>query len=360
MNILVFGNGSLSVAQQERKLCVEFAKKGHTVHLLTTESNKLFNVGKLPKHDNLIIYDLPYGQYRYDFLPVPDDIDVALGMDQSVSQFVVEYKKRTGKRAYCMFLDFPVHVIDSGGSDYNFDYSQRYYYWIMCGLELDGIIFNNTVAVEEFYKRYKKESHLVWYAVSNDDCYENYAGTEDWENWSKDHAQGDYIAGLNRIIKYKGVHHMMEALKYLDYDYLHGFVSGDPKYMEEVYSAAKKLPQNVTFFEKNGEIEKMRLLYGAKVVVYPQITEWIGGMSIIEAWSVKTPGVCFDYPVLKELYGDCALYAKPGDPISLADKVNTLMTDNDMNLEMARNGYDRFKKHFTKEVMAQNILEVIL
>jgi len=357
MNILAFGNGSLSLAQQERRLSLEFAKLGHTVHLLINEDNRMFKTGDIDEHENLHIHYLPFGNYRFDFIPVDDKIDVAFGMDQSVIPFVVEYKKRTGVRSYCLMLDIPVHVIDSGQPQYDFNFSQKFYYYLMCSLELDGTIFINNVACEEYYKRYKREGHVVYYAVTNDDAYDKYAGTSDWEDWQSD--RGQFASGLNRIISWKGIHHVMDALSYVKYDYLHGFMNGDKKYMEEVFAKAEKLPQDILFIEKPGEIEKMRLLYKSDVVVYAQTCEWMGGLPIIEGWSVGTPGVCFDYPLMRELYGDGALYAKPGDPISLADKIRSLMEDKEMNTEIARIGNERFKKHFTRKVMAEKLLEVI-
>ncbi len=355
MNILVFGNGTLSVAQQERKICVEIAKKGHKVFLICNRPNILFNVGMIEKHENLKIFEIPMNDLKLeDFSTFSNEkMDVCLGMDQSVVPLVAEYKKRFHIPSYCMFLDFPVHVID--GKDpvnYNYQYSQRFYYWINCAMEIDSIIFNNTVAVEEFYKRYKRDSKLVWYAVMEDDYLYNL-------DCSVNIPTKDYVFGCNRVIPYKGTDIALQSMKRLPYEYKHAFVSADSKEISKLKSIAKEFPYNVKFFEKLSENEKMNMFWNAKLIVYPQIIEWIGGMSILEGMSVKTPGICFDYPVLRELYDDCVIYAKPKNFMDLREKIKQLYEDEYLNKELAVKGYERFKRYFTREVMAYKLIEVL-
>jgi glycosyltransferase involved in cell wall biosynthesis len=136
-------------------------------------------------------------------------------------------------------------------------------------------------------------------------------------------------------------------------------VSADQKEIAKLKSIAKEFPYDVKFFEKLGENEKMCMFWNAKLVVYPQIVEWIGGMSIIEGMSVKTPGICFDYPVLRELYGDCTIYAKPKNFMDLREKIKLLYEDEYLNRELAVKGYERFKRYFTREVMAGNLIGVL-
>lgn len=348
MNILVFGNGSLSIAQQERKLAIEFVNAGHKVFLVCNQQLSLFDVGDLPENPNLEIIDMPYNQYRFDLLPINDKIDVCFGMDQSVVPFVAEYKSRFHIPSFCMFLDFPVHVLDGNDRiNYNFNYSQRYYYWLQCSLEIDSLIFNNTVAVEEYFARYKRMAKLVFYAVSEDDYLSKVTNTP----------TKDFAVGCNRIIPYKGTDYALQALRRTEIPYRHIYVSGDQKSIEIVKALAKE-NKDTRFYTKVSEYEKMGMLYNAKIVIYPQITEWVGGMSILEGYSVKTPGVCFDYPVLRELYDDCGIYAKPKDYLDLRQKIKLLYEDSDMNDDLAHRGYERFKKLFTRKVMAENLLKI--
>lgn len=353
MKILVFGNGSLSLCQQERYISHALAKAGHEVHLLCNPPTSLVNVDLLPSHPNLICETLPMQEYRFDQWYTGQKFDCVFGMDQSVSPIVAEYKNRAKTKAFCMFLDFPVHVIDGQDKfNYNFGYSQRFYYWVQCALELDGVVFNNNVAVEEFYKRYKREAHLVWYPVIS-----NYT----YDDFSADGPSKDYIIGCHRLIPYKGTDYLIKAIMRSKYTYKQIFVSGDKDHMAALNGLAKDAidrGSELEFKQAASEKDKMSLLYNARLVVYPQITEWIGGMSILEGMSVQTPGVCFDYPVLKELYGDCALYAVPKSIGDLREKISQLYNDQDLLGELSKKGHERFQKYFTVDVMADNLTKV--
>jgi len=356
MRILVFGNGSLSVAQQERKLCIEFAKKGHSVTLICNENLRIFKVGELAIHKDLTVLNIPYNEYNFERFvqetgfPQEVKFDVVLGMDQSVTPFVSEFKARTSIKTFIMFLDFPTHVIDGKDAfNYSLQYSQRFYYWLICSLELDGIIFNNGIAQEQYKKLYNRDSHLVFYAISDDHYIDMVA-----EPPTK-----DYVFGCNRLVKYKGTEYTLLALSNLGYTYKHAYVSGEKNETNNIMALANETKNKVVLYEKVNEEDKMDLFYNAKVVVYPQITEWIGGLSIIEGWSVKTPGVCFDYPVLRELYGDCVLYSKPRSVVDLRKNIKELYENYELNQELAKKGYKRFKKMFTREIMAGNLLKVL-
>jgi len=348
MNILIFGNGTLSLAQQERKIAVKFAEQGHKTYLVCNTKRKLYDVGILPTHQNLIILDIPAESYDVSQLSINDKIDIVLGMDQSVCPFVADYKRRFFTKSYCIFLDLPMHVIDGKDAvNYNFNYAQRYYYWLTCGLELDSIIFNNTVAVEEFKRLYNRDAELVWYPVVEDDYLENH----------KDEIvdQG-YVLGCNRIIPYKGTQFLVDAIRRLPYQYKHIAVSGDTQKFIE--NTKQTLGSRFSYVIQCDELDKMKFMGNAHIIVYPQVVDWIGGMSILEGMSVETPGVCFDYDVLRELYSDCVLYAKKKSVVDLRAQITKLYEDKDLYLDLKNRGYERFKKYFTREVMVNNLLKV--
>ena len=349
MKILVLGNGSLSVANQEKYICNALSVNNE-VTLISNPPNKLLEWEEVKL--NFKNHIIPYQEYNYDVLNIyieEHNFDVCLGLDQSVCAFVADYKSRHHTKSYCMFLDFPVHCVS--GQDlinYNFSYAQRYYYWLQCSLDLDGLIFNNTVAIEEYYKRYKRIAHLVFYPVIS----QYFIDSFDSEPTK------DYVVGCHRLIGYKGTDYTLKALRKLHIPYKHIFVSGDKAHMDIIEGLTKELSSKVEYYKCLNDKEKMFMLYNSKFVSYPQITEWIGGMSIIEGWSVGTPGVCFDYPVLRELYGDYVLYAKPHSVIELRWAMEQLWNDKDLNQDLATNGYKRYKELFTLGKMAENFMAV--
>lgn len=353
MNILVFGNGSLSHADQEYKISLEFAELGHKVYLLRNKAKRFFDAGELKKHKNLTAVEMAYQEYRYDNIDLEFKPDICLGMDQSVSPFVAEYQDKTNIPGYCIFLDLPIHVIDGKDAvNYNPSYSQRFYYWINCALGLTGIIFNHEFTASEFTKRYKRKAHHVFYAVSNDNA---------WEENKEENGDptNDFVFGCSRIIPYKRIDLACQAIKRTPYTYKHVFVNGDKDEIAKVEAIASSSTNKFVLYKSIPEAQKMSFYYNAKLTVYSQMTQWLGGLSPIEGMSVKTPGVCFDYPILRELYQDCVLYVKPGSIIQLREAITELYEDEDLNADLAEKGYNRFKQYFTRKVMAENILEII-
>lgn len=353
MKILVFGNGTLSVAQQERKICHAMAELGHKVFLIFNPNNTLFDVGKLPEHENLVL--IPIQGYGYDnrmlkaLYEKEMGFDAVLGMDQSVSPLVALFKSEyPDVYSACMFLDYPVHVVDDrASSSYNFEYSQRFYYWLNATLDIDKTIFNNQVAVEKYYKRYKREAALVWYCIQEDDALSYVDANKE-----------DYVVACNRLIGYKGTDYLIDALYRTDLSYQHIAISGDLR-SRFIARCNSLLLNRYELHDRCAEEEKMQIIANAKIFVYPQITEWIGGLGIIEAWSVNTPGVCFDYPVLREIYGDAVLYAKPRSAYDLRKKILSYYEDDALYKEMQEKGYKRFKQYFTKKTMAENLIKVL-
>lgn len=344
MKILIFATGSLSIGAQELKLSIEIVNLGHTVYFLTNDKPKLFDVGHIAEiPENLHIINVNQQE-----ISVPNDIDACFGMDQSVADHVLHFKKSHPEvYSVCMFLDYPVHVVDDQSSlSYSFDYSQRYYYWLDAAKQLDDIVFNNSVAVEHYKKRFNKKASLIWYSISTEDVV------------IPTYIKEDYVVSCNRLIHYKGTDLLVDALSRLDYNYKHIGVSGELKdvFLQRCNHAFKN---RFEFFERCDENKKIELISKAKMLVYPQITDWIGGLSVLEAYSVKTPTICFDYPVLRELYEDCTIYVKQKSIIDLRKKIKELYEDKDMQKKYADKGYERYKKHFTKKIMAQNIVNLL-
>ena len=103
-------------------------------------------------------------------------------------------------------------------------------------------------------------------------------------------------------------------------------VSGNIEKQVEA-DAKNKLEDQFVYIKQAPEKQKLKIISNAMLLCYPQITHWVGGLSPLEAMALRTPVVCFDFPVLRELYGDCAIYAKPKDVDSLQDKILSVLND---------------------------------
>ena len=97
------------------------------------------------------------------------------------------------------------------------------------------------------------------------------------------------------------------------------------------------------------------LLAAADVFLFPSRWEGMGG-SVIEAMALEVPMVLSDLVVTREVAGDTAEYAPPGDPVAFADALERvqIVETADRVLRARR----RFEQLFTVEGSAQGIFEL--
>jgi glycosyltransferase involved in cell wall biosynthesis len=353
MNILMVANGTLSVAHQELVIGAALKKAGHGVQIIHDLDFGFFNKNYLPPP---LVEDDIVKQAHGDYSAIKTRInpDIIFGLDQSVAPFVLTVKQHIPRPALCMFLDFPKHVIDHGSpADYNPDYSSRYYQWLGHAMQLDNIIFNNEVAVKEWYIRENVMAELVWYPLCN---LEDIAKVKKKGNALKDIYTDPYIASCHRFINYKGTEYLVKALYGIEGIKYHAVsVSGNIEKQVEAY-AKSVLSDRFIYTKRAEEQHKLEIIRGALVFCYPQITYWVGGLSSLEAMALGTPVVCYDYPVLRELYGDSVVYAEKKSVDSLQEKlVEVLNEDIDEQSVRIQKGKERIKKFFTPDVMARKL-----
>ena len=349
MKILCIAHGTLSVAHQELVIAAALKQQGHDVAVTHDMDFGFFNKGVLP--EPLTEEDiLPHKHGDFSGLRIKEPPDIILGMDQSVAPVVAAAKKHGNRPALCMFLDFPKHVIDEGSPvDYNPEYAQRYYSWLAAGYELDNIIFNNSIACTEIKSRRNTDTELVWYPLCNLDQIKQTTKKIDLED--------PYVVSCHRFVAYKGTEYLVKALYGMNIKYQAISVSGNIEKQVEA-DAINKLGDQFVYIKQAPEKQKLKLISNAMLLCYPQVTHWVGGLSPLEAMALKTPVVCFDFPVLRELYEDCAIYAKPKDVDDLQEKILNVL-NGDFDTTILKSARNRVFKHFTPEAMAKKLTKVL-
>lgn len=94
------------------------------------------------------------------------------------------------------------------------------------------------------------------------------------------------------------------------------------------------------------------LYRSAQAFVFPTLSEGFG-LPGLEAMAYGTPVVCSDIPVLREVYGDAALYFDPGDPGDIASKIVLVLTDRRLRKELILKGRQRVKKYSWRKMAQQ-------
>lgn len=349
MNILILAHGTLSVAHQELVIAAAIKSEGHQVQITHDINFGIFNKGFIP--EPLTKEDIiPHIHGKFDDLRVKIEPDIILGMDQSLAPVALAAKEHGNKPALCMFLDFPKHVIDIGSPvDHNPEYGNRYYSWLHAGLKLDSIIFNNNVACEEIKLRDNRDTELVWYPLCN---------FEDIKKVKKSVNEEDpYIASCHRFVAYKGTDYLIKALYGIDVKYKAMSVSGNIEKQVSAFGSST-LGDKFQHIVQAPEKLKLKVIADAMAFCYPQITDWVGGLSPLEAMALRTPTIVFDYPVLREIYEDCVIYVKPKDIDDLQDKIISVL-NGDFDDSIIDRAEKRMHEFFTPKRMAQELIKVM-
>jgi glycosyltransferase involved in cell wall biosynthesis len=100
--------------------------------------------------------------------------------------------------------------------------------------------------------------------------------------------------------------------------------------------------------------EELKILYSqAKAFVFPTLSEGFG-LPGLEAMETGCPVICSDIPMLREIYGDAAIYFNPLDINDIAKKIDT----DPKGLDLVREkGYNQVTK-YSWEKMAKETLNI--
>lgn len=88
------------------------------------------------------------------------------------------------------------------------------------------------------------------------------------------------------------------------------------------------------------ELEAASIFQAATALILPSHEEGFG-LPILQSFEAKCAVICSDIPSLREVGGDAALYADPGDPRAFADQMLKLLKDPNLKNTMVERGEKR-------------------
>src|SRR5699024_8875272 len=150
---------------------------------------------------------------------------------------------------------------------------------------------------------------------------------------------GIIVGSVGRLIEVKNYQALIEAFKILkkrkrniDAKLL---IIGDGKLRNKLEKQVEKnrLNNDVIFTGNLDRDSVFGLLKEIDIFVMP--SKWEGFCNaLVEAMAAKKAVVCSDIPVLREVAGDAALFAKPGKPVKFAQNIIQLLENDDLLNEM--------------------------
>lgn len=103
--------------------------------------------------------------------------------------------------------------------------------------------------------------------------------------------------------------------------------------------------------------EDLAVLYkNSEAFIFPTLSEGFG-LPGLEAMAAGTPVVCSDIPVLREVYGDAALYFNPKNANDIASKIMQIYSNKTLRSNLMAKGKER-AKYYSWRKMAEETLKV--
>ena len=314
MKILYLGSESANFVTHT---CNALCRQGHEVTMVVQELDEYDKENPVPLHENLKRINIEYGNYfkpKYVFHKLLADMqtnkyDLIFGSHVPVSP-VIEELARTYKLPWgIMILDIPTHTMKTQRNR-----MRTWLYWFDVIKFADILIFNNTIARDEYYKytnQWFPDKNVIHYGTNMPEEYKG-VGLD---------IEGDYVLSICRLHPWKNCKLIAQALSQLNTKLKYIAVGRDVGELNLIKKLCKDY--NVPFEHKGvvSEKEKWELIKNCKMFIYPQRTNYIAGQATLEAMWVGKPVLTGNYGILKELYGDYPIYFDATSPSNLASKI---------------------------------------
>ena len=178
---------------------------------------------------------------------------------------------------------------------------------------------------------------------------------------SEHKVQGDFVFfAARRIMGTKGAHHMLAALKQINYQgtvVIAGDLSQLPAYTRQIKELAQGLKVKFIGYVSS-KPALMALVARSQYFIFPSETE---GMSImlLEVGSVGTPLICSDIPENTAVFDpEEVLYFRNKDAADLADKLRWAFAHTEEMAEMAQLAQRRVVEEYDRSVIVQNYIDL--
>lgn len=173
---------------------------------------------------------------------------------------------------------------------------------------------------------------------------------------------GNYILYVGGTEKRKNIQNLLKAYKILSDRGIHEslvLVGGGYVYYEKDLKelVAGKMRDRCLIHGIENDSKILASLYkGAELVVFPSFQEDFGNISV-EAMASGVPLAASFMPSIPEVAGNAAIYFNPYDPVDMADKIQMILNDKQLQGKMITDGIIRANK-FLWEESARKLIRI--
>ena len=339
-------------------LCNKFCEKGHNVTCVVQNEDSYDRDEPVVEHKNLTRIDVSYSvlfsgkglvEQLKDVIS-NTKTDIIFGSHAPMAP-LIQYLANLYKIPWgIMILDIP--------SDLMYAQRKRMKQWLLWFDTMkmaDAIIFNTNIARDEYDRftgQWFNEAYVIPYAINTPEKFDM-SGVD---------IKGDYVISVCRLTYQKNCSIIPKALSLLNMPKKYiaiGKVSHPPE-LEEIKKICKENDIEFEHHEMITETKKFELIRDSAMVIYPQESEYIGGLNPFEGMFCGKSVIANDYKVLRDLYTDYAIYFN-NTPEDLATKIayvyNKKITTprHNLKMELARRWVDETA---TFDKMAEGMLNI--
>lgn len=313
MNILYLGAES---ANWVVSLCNEMCKQGHKVTCVVQQVDEYDKDAKIEMHPNLTRINVSFNDF---FNPTimksklittitQSKFDIIFGSHAPVSPVVYDLARTYNLPWGIMLLDIPTDLMIQDRNR-----MIQWLYWFDIMKYANVMIFNTKIARDEYNKythQFFNDKHVIPYATNMPHSF-RMSGAD---------IKGDYVVSVCRIHPNKNCKEIAHALSFLEKPLGYIAIGRDNGEVALIKEICEKNNIDFKHFPNVTEEQKYEIIKNSSMMIYPQATKYIGGLSPFEAMFCGKPVLVRNYNVLRDLYQDHAIYYSNG-PKNLAEKI---------------------------------------
>ncbi|GAH73422.1 unnamed protein product, partial [marine sediment metagenome] len=167
-----------------------------------------------------------------------------------------------------------------------------------------------------------------------------------------------YLGLLNR---YQGVDCLLETISYVvkkNKD-VHFLIMGYPdveKYKK--IAIEKKINHNITLTGRIDYRQAPQYLSLGDVAVSPKISKTESNGKLYNYMALGLPTVVFETPVNREILGDLGIYAELGNPVSLAEKLEMVLSNENLAKNLGKKLKEKAVDGYSWQAVGKKLMDV--
>lgn len=325
-------------------------EQGNTVTCIVQSLDEYDKTAKLELHENLTRVEIAYDKmfdlkYIYSLSKTLecDSFDIIFGSHAPIAPVIEGLAREFNKPWGVMLLDIPTDLMEIDSNR-----KAQWNYWFAILSHADTLIFNTHVARDEHFKyvgeRYD-DSNVIPYGINMMKEYDNLGIN----------LTSDYVVSVCRLTPAKNCLQIPKAIFLMDKTIAYIAIGRDCGQLTEIKEYCDSHNIKFEHHENVSEAYKFNLIAHSAMLIYPQASEYIGGLSPFEAMYVGTPALVGDYKVLKQLYLDNSYYYDKTDE-DLAKMITEIR--NNRNHDKLLKSNEFVKEIASFEAMAKQMTNV--